>query len=167
MKRAFAVLLALSLLALSGLPLAQNKAVPNRVGFVDAETVVQAHPGYPAVAEIQKKRDAEMKPLIEKIKPLEAKIAAGEATAKERQDYQVLLEAIKKVQAKWNPKIQAKLEPLIKEVDRVVARVAKENGFAVVMNRRVAASSNLVVYADPSTDLTQAVVEALKKLQKQ
>ncbi len=166
MKRALAILLALGFLALTGLPLAQNKAVPSRVGFIDAETVVQAHPGYPAVAEIQKKRDAELKPLVEKIKPLEGKIASGQATAKERQDYQVLLEAIKKVQDKWNPKIQAKLEPLIKEVDRVVAQVAKANGFAVIMNRRVAASSNLVVYADPATDLTQAVVEALKKLKR-
>jgi outer membrane protein len=164
MKRALGIVLALGLLALSGLPLAQKKAVPSRIGFIDAETVIQAHPGYPAVAELQKKADAELKPILEKLKPLEAKLASGQASAKERQDYQVLSEAAKKVRDKWAPKIKEKLDPLIKEIDQVVAKVARENGFAVVMNRRVAASSNLVVYADPATDLTQAVVEALKEL---
>ncbi len=164
MKRTWLFLLALGVLLLSGLPLAQKKAIPTRVGFLDAETVIQAHPRYGEVAELQKQADAELKPLLEKLRPLEEKIASGKATAKDREDYQVLSEAAKRVRDKWAPKIQEKLDPLIKEVDRVVAQVARDQGFAVVMNRRVAAASNLVVYADPDTDLTQAVVEALKKL---
>jgi len=166
MKRTWLILVPLSVLLLAGLPLAQNKAVPTRVGFVDAETVIQAHPRYPEVAELQKQADAELKPLLEKLRPLEEKLATGKATAKDREDYQVLSEAAKKVRDKWAPKIQEKLDPLIKEVDQVVAQVAQDQGFAVIMNRRVAATSNLVVYADPNTDITQAVVEALKKLKK-
>jgi len=164
MKRSWLFLLALGALLLSGLPLAEKKAVATRVGFLDAETVIQAHPRYGEVAELQKLADAELKPLLEKLRPLEEKIATGKATAKDREDYQVLSEAAKRVRDQWAPKIQEKLDPLIKEVDRVVAQVARDQGFAVVMNRRVAAASNLVVYADPETDLTQAVVEALKKL---
>jgi len=166
MKRSWIVLAAIAVLALASWPLAQKKDVPSRVGFIDAETVIQAHPRYGEVAKLQEQADAELKPLIEKLRALEEKIAKGEATAKDREDYQVLTEAVKKVRDKWAPKIQEKLDPLIKEVDQVVAQVAQELGFAVIMNRRVAASSNLVVYADPNTDITQAVVEALKKLKK-
>jgi len=157
-------LAAVALLALASWPLAQNKEVPSRVGFIDAEAVIRAHPRYAEVAKLQEQADAELKPLVEKLRALEQKIASGQATAKDREDYQVLTEAAKKVSEKWTPKIQEKLEPLIKEVDQVVAQVAQELGFSVIMNRRVAASSNLVVYADPNTDITQAVIEALKKL---
>ena len=166
MKRAFALAWTLVLLTLSPLALAQKEEVPFRVGFIDAEAVIQAHPGYAEVEKLQKAADAELKPIIEKLRALEEKLASGKATAKDRQDYQVLTEAAKKVRDKWAPKIQEKLEPLIKEVDEVVARVANELGFAVIMNRLVAAQSNPVVYAHPSTDITQAVIEELKKLKK-
>lgn len=166
MKRTWLILVPLGVLLLAGLPLAQKKTIPTRVGFVDAETVIQAHPRYGEVEELQKQADAELKPLLEKLRPLEEKLAAGKATAKDREDYQVLTEAVKKHREKWGPRIQEKLDPLIKEADQVVAQVAREQGFAVIMNRRVAAASNLVVYADPNTDITQAVVEALKKLKK-
>ncbi len=166
MKRTWLILVPLGVLLLAGLPLAQKKTIPTRVGFVDAETVIRAHPRYSEVEELQKQADAELKPLLEKLRPLEEKLAAGTATAKDREDYQVLTEAVKKHREKWAPRIQEKLDPLIKEADRVVAQVAREQGFAVIMNRRVAAASNLVVYADPNTDITQAVVEALKKLKK-
>lgn len=164
MKRGWILLIPLSIFLLASLPLAQQKAIPTRVGFLDAETVIRAHPRYSEVEKLQKQADTELKPILEKLRALEEKLASGKATAQDREDYQVLTEAAKKLRDKWAPKIQEKLDPLIKEVDAVVARVAKEQGFAVVMNRRVAASSNLVVYADPNTDLTQAVVEALKKL---
>ncbi|HFB38851.1 MAG TPA: OmpH family outer membrane protein, partial [Oceanithermus sp.] len=87
MKRTWLFLLALGVLLLSGLPLAQKKAIPTRVGFLDAETVIQAHPRYGEVAELQKQADAELKPLLEKLRPLEEKIASGKATAKDREDY--------------------------------------------------------------------------------
>ncbi len=166
MKRSWILSLAIAVLALAGAALAQNKNTPVRVGFVDAEAVIRAHPGYGAIAKLQEQADAELKPILEKLRALEKKIASGQATAKDREDYQVLTEAAKKVSEKWGPKIQEKLDPIIKEVDRVVAQVAQELGFAVIMNRRVAAQSNLVVYAAPDTDITQAVIEALKKLKK-
>lgn len=164
MKRPLWIFLMLALIGLGTLPLAQKKDVPTRVGFIDAETVIAAHPGYGKVKAVREQADKELAPLVEKLKSLEEKLQSGKATAKDRQDYQVLLEAYNKAKAKWAPKIQKALDPIVKEVDQVVAEVAKAQGFAVIMNRRVAAQSNLVVYADPSTDLTQAVVEALKKL---
>ena len=166
MKRSWIFLAAVAVLALASWPLAQKKDIPSRVGFIDAEAVIRAHPRYDEVAKLQEQADAELKPLLEQIRELEKKIATGKATAKDRENYQVLTESAKKVSEKWTPKIQEKLDPLIKEVDEVVAQVARELGFSVIMNRRVAAQSSLVVYADPNTDITQAVIEALKKLKK-
>ncbi len=163
MKRSYLALFALALLALAAYPYAQNKNVPARVGFVDAESLIQAHPAYPEVQKLQQQADAAMRPLIEKLTPLEQKLRAGTATEKERQDYQTLSQALKKVQDEWRPKIQDKLNPIVKDVDAAIARVAEAQGFSVVMNRRVAAQSNLVVYAAPSTDLTEAVIQELRK----
>ncbi len=163
MKRSYLALFALALLALAAYPYAQNKSVPARLGFVDADSVIRAHPAYPEVQKLQQQADAAMRPLIEKLTPLEQKLRAGTATEKERQDYQALSQALKKVQDEWRPKIQDKLNPIVKDVDAAIARVAEAQGFSVVMNRRVAAQSNLVVYAAPSTDLTEAVIQELQK----
>ena len=51
----------------------------------------------------------------------------------------------------------------IEDVDKAIAKVAKAQGFSVVMSRQVAAQSGLVVYADEDTDLTQAVIQELKR----
>jgi len=166
MKKAAIFLTGILALVLFGLASAQNQNVPTRVGFIDAEAVIRAHPGYAEVEKLQKAADAELAPLVEKLKAIEEKIAAGKATDKDREDYQTLLEAIKKVREKWTPKIEEKLNPLIKEVDEIVAKVANRLGFAVIMNRRVAAQSNLVVYAHPDTDITEEVIAELKKLKK-
>ena len=48
-------------------------------------------------------------------------------------------------------------------MDKAIAKVAKAQGFSVVMSRQVAAQSGLVVYADEDTDLTQAVIQELKR----
>ena len=43
-----------------------------------------------------------------------------------------------------------------------IAAVAKSNGFSIVMDRDVAAKSGLVIYADPTSELTDAVSKAVK-----
>ncbi|MFX7325204.1 hypothetical protein ABTI82_19140, partial [Acinetobacter baumannii] len=83
--------LALALGALLTPMLAQNRNVATRLGFVDADALVQAHPDYKKVQDLQAQARKELSPLEEKIKPLEAKIRSGQATAKERQDYEALL----------------------------------------------------------------------------
>ena len=43
----------------------------------------------------------------------------------------------------------------------LVARVAKANGYSVVMDRQVAAQTRLIVHANSTADLTAAVIKAL------
>ncbi|MDM7324735.1 MAG: OmpH family outer membrane protein [Thermus sp.] len=157
------VALVLALGALLTPMLAQNKNVATRVGFVDADTLVQAHPDYKKIQDLQAQARKELGPLEEKIKPLETKIRSGQATAKERQDYEALVKTYQDTVKKWQDRQNPVLKPILEDVDRAIAKVAKAQGFSVVMSRQVAAQSGLVVYADEDTDLTQLVVRELKR----
>ncbi|MCX7849117.1 OmpH family outer membrane protein [Thermus sp.] len=163
MKRFSLAALLLALGALLTPMLAQNKTVATRVGFVDADALVQAHPDYKKVQDLQAQARKEIAPLEEKLKPLNQKIASGQATAKERQDYDALLKTYQDTVKKWQDRQNPVLKPILEEVDQAIAKVAKAQGFAVVMSRQVAAQSGLVVYADEDTDLTQAVIRELKR----
>ena len=60
--------------------------------------------------------------------------------------------------------IGALLAPITKEVDAAVNKVAKAQGFVLVMDRAIASSSGLVIYADQDgTDLTDEVIAEVKK----
>ncbi|WP_018111152.1 OmpH family outer membrane protein [Thermus igniterrae] len=163
MKRFSLVALLLALSALLTPLLAQNKATATRVGFVDADALVQAHPDYKKVQDLQAQARKEISPLEEKLKPLAQKVQSGQATAKERQDYDALLKTYQDTVKKWQERQNPLLKPILEDVDNAIAKVAKAQGFAVVMSRQVAAQSGLVVYADEDTDLTQAVIRELKR----
>lgn len=163
MKRFSLVALLLALGALLTPLLAQNKATATRVGFVDADALVQAHPDYKKVQDLQAQARKEISPLEDKLKPLAQKVQSGQASAKERQDYEALLKTYQDTVKKWQDRQNPLLKPILEDVDQAIAKVAKAQGFAVVMSRQVAAQSGLVVYADEDTDLTQAVVRELKR----
>lgn len=55
------------------------------------------------------------------------------------------------------------LRPITEDIDKIVSKVAKEQGFAIVLDQEVAASSGLVVYAAQGLDLTPAILQALPK----
>ncbi len=163
MKRLSLAALLLAFSALLTPMLAQNKNVATRVGFVDADALVQAHPDYKKVQDLQAQARKELGPIEEKIKPLEAKIRSGQATAKERQDYENLVKTYQDTVKKWQERQNPALKPILEDVDKAIAKVAKAQGFSVVMSRQVAAQSGLVVYADDDTDLTEAVKKELKR----
>ncbi len=161
MKRFALVLAALGLLAT---PLvAQNKTTPSRVGFVDADALIQAHPEFKKVQDLQAQARKELQPLEERLKPLDQKVKSGAASAKEQQDYQTLLQTYQATLKKWQERQSQLLKPITEEIDRAIAKVAKAQGFSVVMSKQVAAQSGLVVYADEETDLTQAVLKEIQK----
>lgn len=163
MKR-FPLALGLGLLLALLTPfMAQNRTTPARIGFVDADALVQAHKDYPKVKDLQDQARKELAPLEEKIKPLDQKVRSGQASAKERQDYDALVKAYQETLKRWQDRQNQALKPILEDVDQAIAKVAKAQGFSVVMSRQVAAQSGLVVYADEDTDLTQAVIRELKR----
>ncbi|GEM86741.1 OmpH family outer membrane protein [Meiothermus granaticius] len=163
MKRSWFFVPVLAGLLLGGSLVAQNKAVPTKIGYIDAEKVVQAYPTYKNIKDIQTQAQNELKPLQDKLTPLQAKIQSGSATAKDQQDYQVMLKAYQEAAKKWQDKSQAALKPITEAIDKVISTVAQQQGFAMIFDKKVAASSGLVVYADESLDLTEAVIKALPK----
>ena len=62
----------------------------------------------------------------------------------------------------FDDQMKAKAAPVEKAVDAALGNYAKANGFAVVMDRSIAQQSGLVVYADSTTDLTDAVKKTIK-----
>ncbi|WP_117238302.1 OmpH family outer membrane protein [Thermus sediminis] len=163
MKQLPLAVLFLALLALLTPMLAQNRNVATRIGFVDADALVQAHPDYRRVQELQAQARRELAPLEERLRPLDQKVRAGQASARERQDHEALMKSYQDTLKKWQDRQNALLKPILEEVDGAIAKVAKAQGFAVVMSRQVAAQSGLVVYADEDTDLTQAVLRELRR----
>ena len=130
---------------------------------MDANALVQAHPDYKKVQDVQAQARKELSPLEERLKPLDQKVRSGQASAKERQDYEALVKTYQDTLKKWQNRQNTVLKPILEDVDRAIAKVAKAQGFTVVMSRQVAAQSGLVVYADEDTDLTQAVIRELKR----
>ena len=149
------------ILLLSG-SLAQNKNLPARVGFVDPEILFATYPGS-QVGELQKQAATELQPLKQALSDLQNKINNGTATTKNKQDLLVAQQAYEQASRKWSGKIDAEQKKIAPTLDRLIQQVAKQQGFSVIMDRRVAAASRLVIYAAPDTDITQAVIAAMKK----
>ncbi|PZA07970.1 MULTISPECIES: OmpH family outer membrane protein [unclassified Meiothermus] len=140
---------------------AQNRPVL-RVGFLDSEKVIQAHPRYKEVQAVLDQANKELKPLTDQLVPLQQKIQAGTATAKEQQDFQTLRNAYQQASQKWNERRAKALEPITKEIDVQIDKFARAQGFGIILDRRVASSSGLVLYGDDSLDVTDEIINALK-----
>ncbi|WP_034383797.1 OmpH family outer membrane protein [Deinococcus sp. YIM 77859] len=158
MKNAFLIL---PLALLATVPQAQQKT--HRLGFVDVQQAVAALPGSSAYLNLSKKVDADLKARQQNIQTLAAK-AASTRSAADRQALQKAQQSFLSAQKGYQQRLSTEFKPLASRINAAVASVARANGYTVVMDRRVAAQTSLVVYANnQDTDLTAAVVKALKK----
>ena len=151
--------------SLFGIAHAQTTPPPLAGGicFVNAQRILEAHPDGAKVLEARKRAEDELKPLQQQILALQQKISAGSATAADRQQYETLAKSYQSRTAALQDTQNKLLEPITRAVDTAVARVALTRGCSVVLDRAIAASSGLVVYADPSTDMTDAVIAEVRK----
>ena len=151
--------------SLLGIAHAQTTPAPPTGGicFVNAQRVLEANPDGAKVLEAHKRAEEELKPLQGQIQMLQQKIAAGNATAAERQQYETLIKSYQTRAAALQDAQNKLLGPITRAVDAAVAKVAPVRGCAVVLDRAIAASSGLVIYADASADITDAVIAELLK----
>ena len=161
MKRTAILPFALALALVGVLGLSQNKEIPSRVGYIDAQKVIEAHPKYADIKALKEKADSELKPITDQLKAIEPKIRDGSASAKERQDFENLRKVYADISGEWQKKINTALTPITKEIDATIARVAAQNGFSMILSANVAGQSDLVVYASPDIDVTDLVIRAL------
>lgn len=157
MKR-FLLLLPLALLATA--PQAQNNK--NRVGFVNVPQLVSTMPGGANYTALRKKADTD---LANQQKNLQALVTKANAspTAANKAAVTKAQQTFTNAQKNYQTQIANAFKPLATKLNTSIARVAKANGYSVVLDRQVAARSSLVVYANSSTDLTAAVQKELKK----
>ncbi|MPY66084.1 OmpH family outer membrane protein [Deinococcus sp. SDU3-2] len=154
-------LLLLPLALLSTVPQAQKAR--SRVGFVNVQQAVAAMPNSAGYLSLQKRVDADLKAKQANLQKLAAQ-AQKTRKAADAQAYQKAQQSLVTAQRNHDTRLAKEFKPLQTRLNSVVASVARGSGFTVVLDRRVAAQSGVVVYANTSaTDLTPAVVKALKK----
>ncbi|GGM06273.1 OmpH family outer membrane protein [Deinococcus aerophilus] len=154
----FLMLLPLALLAT--VPHAQSGK--NRVGFVDVQAAVKALPDSKAYLDLSARVETDLKAKQQGLQTLAAK-AAATGSAADRQALVKAQQAYASAQSAYRDRVATAFQPVASKLNVAVAKVAKANGYSVVLDRQVAAQNNLVLYAnDSATNLTSAVIKALK-----
>ncbi|WP_045233438.1 OmpH family outer membrane protein [Deinococcus pimensis] len=161
-KQASKVLLALPLALLVTAPHAQKAGA--KVGFVNVQKVLEATPGGQTVAAVRKQADTELGAQAKKIQALQQKANTGPLSAADRQALDTYVKTYNATTQKYQKQIADKFAPVAKTVNNAVAVTARAQGYSMVFDYAIAQQSGLVIYADTkSTDLTQAVVNQVKK----
>ncbi len=140
----------------------QAQTGTQKIGFVDVQAAVKAHPGFAAIDTLNKQAEAELKPTATQIQTIQQK--GQNATAADRQQLETLSKTYQTNAAKWDKQIGDKTKPVIDEVNKAVGATAQAQGVSMVFDKAIAATSGLVIYADEKAlDLTTAVVNRIKK----
>ena len=154
----------ISLLVAAGLGFGANsfhaQTAATKVGFVNTDAIFKVHPLNAGIEKIKASATAELTPLSKQITDLQTK--GDKITAKEKQDLETAIKTAQPIQQKWRDQILKATEPMNASVNKALADIAAKQGFSIVMERSVAASSGLVVYADEAnTDITDTVIKAV------
>ncbi|BDP41098.1 cationic outer membrane protein OmpH [Deinococcus aetherius] len=136
------------------------QTTPQKIAFVDVQRLLAAHPADKDLQAIQQKANTELSGLQKQIQAIDAK--GAQATAAEKQNRATLVSTLQAKAKTYDDQMKPKMETVEKAVDAAVNSTAKANGYSIVMDRGVAARSGLVVYADNSTDITEATLKAVK-----
>lgn len=140
----------------------QAQTGTQKIAYVDVQTVVKAHPKFGEVDALTKQGQAALKPTQDKITAIQKKGTA--ATAADRQNLDTLVKTYQTEAQKWEKQVSDKNAPILKDVDAAVSAAAKAQGVTMVLDKTIAATSGLVIYADEKAmDLTGAVSTQLKK----
>jgi outer membrane protein len=151
-------LLIVTLTLLCSVSFAQPKST--KICFVQSQPILEAHPDGAKVVTFKADAEKELKPILEQARALQAK--AGGLSAAERQQLETLSKTIQATQRKWQDKIDKLLQPIEVDIDKAIASTARTLGCNVVLDRLVARSSALVVYADDDLDITKDVIKSLQ-----
>lgn len=139
-------------------PHAQTGA--QKVGFANVDALFAASASYKDIKALETKFQGEVATLDKQIKEIEAKGAA--ATAADKDKRTTLISTYNAKLKDYDTQMKGKAAPVEQQVDKALSDYAKANGFAVIMSRAVAQQSGLVVYADDTTDVTEAVKKNIK-----
>lgn len=144
----------LSGVVLSG-PAPHAQGAPQKIALINVDEVLKASPDDAAVAALSQQQGSDLKALDDQIQPL---LKQGrQISAADKDKLNRLIAAAQTKSKAYDTQINAKLAPITQKANAAVAAAAKANGAAVVINANIAQQSGIVLYADPTTDLTGAV----------
>jgi outer membrane protein len=163
MKRLTLALLAAAALMVMASATIGAQDQPTRLVFVDAQSLIAAHPGGQAANALRTQASSEIGELRNQLDALQARARAGEAlSADEQERFNILLTTLDAVQSRYQADIAAAAQPAIDAVNNAIRDVAQEREYTVVMDISAAAESGLVVYAADGLDITDAVLARLR-----
>lgn len=118
-------------------------AAEDKIGFMDIQRVLTAHPKYEAT---QKQLDAFMK----------KKSEAAKAAIDKESDPKKKQEILDKARTESGMEEVRVMNPLTEDINKIVARIAKSKNVTIVLNK-------LLIYYG-GVDLTDDIIKALKEL---
>lgn len=144
-----------------------------KLGFIDMQKAIQeTKEGKAAKKQLEgdfnkKKAELEKKEgeLKKKFEDFEKKALAlsNEVKAKQQQELQIEMQKHQQLVAKSQMDIQKKerdlTEPIVKKVQGIIAKIAKDEGYTAILEK----SEQLVLFAQPNIDLTDRVVKEANK----
>lgn len=140
---------------------AQDK--PSKVVYINAQAAIHAHPAGERIELLREQATADIEELLEGLTALEEKAGSGmELTADETDRYRTLQTTLIAVDARYKDEIAEAAGPAMQAVDAAIAELSAENGYTIVLDAQVAAELKLVVYADPSLDITDLVIQKVR-----
>ncbi|CAN5870353.1 hypothetical protein BH24DEI2_BH24DEI2_00850 [soil metagenome] len=159
------VLTALALLSTFGF--AQDAAAAPKIVFVDTQAAINAHPAGQAATELQATAKTEVEALQSDLQTLLDKANSGQQlTADEQSRFQQLREALTSVQQRYAEQINTAVQPALEAVNKIIAEIAAENGYDMVLDSVVAGQqgTGLVVFAQETLNITPQVLERVNAL---
>ncbi|UQA54853.1 OmpH family outer membrane protein [Polyangium aurulentum] len=165
-RRLLALALTAALPALATLAPAPARA-EGRIAVVDVQqAVMQTEDGIRAQATLKKHFDKRQKDLDAKQEELQKaredierqqRVLSREALARRMEDWQRRMVELQTVFVDYNKELQKKQSeltgPIIKKLLGIVTRVAKKNGYELILDKQAAP------YARPDLDLTEQVIQ--------
>ena len=143
---------------------AQDAAAPLSIAFVQTSKLLAAHPAGKAAETLTQQARAELQQIATGLQPLIDKSSSGQQlTPEERNTLELSQRTYQETQARYQQEIQAAAQPATKEINEIVTKIAEANGYTLVLNRELAATSSLVVYGAPNVpDITQEVIKEIQ-----
>jgi outer membrane protein len=134
-----------------------------KLGFVSVNALIQTTPEGQAVLEIRRAASEELRPIQNQLGIYNQQAQAGTLSEADRAQANLLeLDYTQKIQ-EFQANLDSAYSSFSQAIDPAIAQSAKDQGFSVVMNSEVAASSGLVIYADlDTTNLTEDVKAKLQ-----
>lgn len=153
-----------AVLTLLSFSLVSAQDAPLSIAFVQTSKVLAAHPAGKAAETLTQQARDELQQIATTLQPLVAKAnGGGTLTPEEQNTLELSQRTYQETQQRYQQEIQDAAKPAEAEINQLITKIAKANGYTLVLNREVAGGSALVVYgADSIPDITEEVVKEIQ-----